>query len=275
MLRSRQVWLFLGLAFALSWAVWVPAWLASLGLGFDQFKTPVVGLVGALGPGVAALLAAGLTQGRRGLGELLGRLRVWRVGPGPYLFVLLLGPAVLSVVYLVYGVPEQAPLRTLTLASLVVTVLIQVLNTLAEELGWRGYLLPRLGDRWTWLGAAAVFGPIHALWHMPYWLSGSMAQAAGLATVALSTVIVLAGAFIFTLVYERTRGSVLLAWLLHLALNASSATMPTSPEVYGGNLGPLALYALLWVVVAGALVVSERRGVPAPGLSYSTKVVKR
>ena len=266
-MRSKQVWLFLALAFALSWAVWVPAWLASLGLGFDQFKTPVVGLVGALGPGLAALLVAGLTQGRAGLAELLRRLRIWRVGLRWYLFVLLLGPAVLSLVYLVYGVPEQAPVRTLTLGSLLVTVLIQVLNTLAEEVGWRGYLLPRLRERWTWLAAAALFGPIHAVWHLPYWLSGSMAQASGLATVALSTVIVLAGAFIFTYVYEHTRGSVLLVWLLHLAFNAGSATMPNSPEVYSGSLAPLALYALLWVVVAGALVALDQRRATAPALA--------
>ena len=270
--RSRQVWLFLALAFALSWAVWVPAWLASLGLGFDPFKTPVMGLVGALGPGIAALLAAGLTGGRRGLGDLLGRLRLWRVALGWYLFVLLLGPAVLAVVYLVYGVPEQAPLRTLTLGSLLVTVLVQVLNTLAEELGWRGYLLPRLRDRWTWPAAAALFGPLHALWHLPYWLSQSMTEAGGLATVGLSTVIVLAGAFIFTYLYEHTRGSVLLAWLLHLAFNAASATMPTSPEVYGGSLGPLALYALLWVLVAAALVALDRRRVVAPGDGVSLVV---
>lgn len=257
--NRAHIWLFLALAFALSWAVWVPAWLASLDLCCAAFKTPVVGLVGALGPGGAALLAAGLTQGRRGLGDLLGRLRVWRVGLGWYAFVALLGPAVLGVVYLVYGVPETAPLRSVTLGSLAVTVLIQTLNTLAEELGWRGYLLPRLRVRLTWLAAAALFGPIHTLWHLPYWLSGSMAQAGGWGTLALSAVIVLAGALVFTFVYERTGGSVLLAWLLHLAMNASAATMPTSPEVYGGRLGPLALYALLWTLVAAALVALDQR----------------
>lgn len=268
MTRSKHVWLFLALAFALSWAVWIPAWLASLGLGFDLFKTPAVGLVGALGPGLAALLAAGLTQGRRDLGDLLGRLRIWRVGPQWYLFVLLMGPVILGVVYLVYGVPAEAPLRTLSVGWLGVAVLIQLLNTLAEELGWRGYLLPRLRDRFTWLAAAALFGPIHALWHMPYWLSQSMAQASGLQSVVLSVVIVLAGAFIFTYLYERTRGSVLLAWLLHLAINVSSMTMPNSPEVYGGSLAPLALYTLLWTLVAASLVALDRRQAPAPALAH-------
>jgi len=42
----------------------------------------------------------------------------------------------------------------------------------AEEIGWRGFALPRLQYRRTALIASLVLGTLHALWHLPLWSTG-------------------------------------------------------------------------------------------------------
>src|SRR5918992_4508410 len=95
-IRSRPLLAFFMLAFAITWAVWVP-----------RAAGVPVGAVGQLWtwiPAVAALLAAALTGGRGALRELGSRLVRWRVGWQWYL-VVILGPAAFSLaVAVVYTV---------------------------------------------------------------------------------------------------------------------------------------------------------------------------
>src|SRR5512142_877744 len=56
-------------------------------------QTPVLILGMLLGPTIAGLLMTGLIHGRPGFGELLARLRQWRVGAIWYMIALLTAPA--------------------------------------------------------------------------------------------------------------------------------------------------------------------------------------
>jgi protein-S-isoprenylcysteine O-methyltransferase Ste14 len=78
MRSDRRVLLaFFGLTFVLSWAIWVPVMTSSF--GWPGLTFPAAGLVGALMPGVAALLVLGFTAGWGGIRNLLKQVLVWRV----------------------------------------------------------------------------------------------------------------------------------------------------------------------------------------------------
>jgi uncharacterized protein len=86
---------------------------------------------------------------------------------------------------------------------------------LGEELGWRGFALPRLLSRHNALAASLILGVLWALWHLPLvglWTEGS---AMYLQPVWLLLVDIPAKAVLFTWVFLHTRGNVLLAVQLH------------------------------------------------------------
>lgn len=82
---------FFALAFVLSWTVWGPLLAAHYGL--TAGATPVLHLLGSLGPALAAVVVSAWL-GRPHLRTLLQNVVRWRVGPWPWL-VAVLGPVLL------------------------------------------------------------------------------------------------------------------------------------------------------------------------------------
>jgi hypothetical protein len=78
--KPRSLIVFFALAFGISWAVWIPAALASYGLLPVQLDPILSNWLGAFGPFVAALVTTARYEGRAGLGGLFERLLIWRVG---------------------------------------------------------------------------------------------------------------------------------------------------------------------------------------------------
>ncbi|MFI5938475.1 lysostaphin resistance A-like protein [Actinoplanes sp. NPDC051494] len=147
----------------------------------------------------------------------------------------------------------------------------------AEEVGWRGYLLPRLlflGER----RALLVTGLVWTAWHLPYILCTPSYHHDGnqLLVLALFAGSVVAFSFLFGYLRLRT-GSLWPAVLAHFAHNATfallgtyaiSTTHPVAVDEYlAGDTG---LFVLIGTVAAAVLVSrsgprSGRRRRPAPG----------
>jgi membrane protease YdiL (CAAX protease family) len=119
-----------------------------------------------------------------------------------------------------------------------------------EEPGWRGYALPLLLRRHSALVASAVLGVMWAFWHIPLFLTGLPWPDAAL---------VFALSFVFTALYLRTGGSVLIAFLLHASINGAG-------EFFVGLFSAEDRVRMYWimaalcaVVVIAAIVVSRNR----------------
>lgn len=56
--------------------------------------------------------------------------------------------------------------------ELVLLILSSIITAFGEEIGWRGFLLPKLTAIWNLKTAIAVTGVIWALWHFPLMLAG-------------------------------------------------------------------------------------------------------
>jgi membrane protease YdiL (CAAX protease family) len=91
-------------------------------------------------------------------------------------------------------------------------------SAVGEEIGWRGYALPRLQARRTALTASLVIGSLHGLWHLPLWLSGQHEHPLSVYPAFLIQAVALA--VIYTWLYNSTKGSLLLVVLFHMATNA-------------------------------------------------------
>ena len=211
---------FVLLAFALSWSVWVPRALVSQGLLAARWPM-VLGAYWAWLPAVAAVITAALA-GRGALRELGARLVRWRVrwwwypivplGPGAYW-------GVMYTLALPVGWSDQLrqPLPvTVGLAAAVPLLLVLCLTDgLGEETGWRGLLLPRQLEHLNRLAASCLLGVIWALWHLPPTEGAALAGSSALVMVVELPAV----SIIFTWIFEHTKGSALIAILLHAAMN--------------------------------------------------------
>ncbi len=259
---------FFVMAYAFSWIVWSPWVLSEEGVGLLPFRLSdgTSGLLNALailaGPTLSALIMTGITEGRAGIRRLLGRVVLWRVGLRWYLFALLGIPAVIALGTIIVpgGVASFGSLGLgYVLNYLALFPLIIVLGgPLFEEVGWRGFALPRLQPLHGPLVGTLILGLMWALWHLPQFLVPSWAEASGgsgFLAIVKFVFIAVAFAIVTTWVFNNTKGSVLLAILVHTSIDAFSIPM-------GGLFSPseVANSLLLSFGVLVVLIVVLTRG---------------
>jgi len=228
LLTRRPGLAFFALALLFSWVVWVPAFT----LTGDSVVHTVALVAGSFGPAAAG---AALTKAEgRSLRAWLGEMAVWRVPARWYLAAFGL-PVLLGVLlgagYLALG----GPLDLSTLSRRLVTWLPAMLFVLVagggnEEPGWRGYALPKLQERYSALTASLAIGVVWACWHLPLF-AFSIADY-GSNPFVLYLPLVVATAVGFTWLYNSTRGSVLLAMILHAGFNTATVLVPASREAF-------------------------------------------
>jgi len=177
------------------------------------FALPLACLVAS--PLIAALVVTGVCEGKAGVKRLLSQFTRWRVGLRWYAVALLLPPVIyLSAIYVnvLMGAPAPSMGQFGTWSTVLMTFALRLVNPfdgpVMEELGWRGFALPRLQKRFSPLVANLILGVVVVLWHVRYLPGGDYAWIYAPATLA------------FTLIagwlYHRTGGSLLLALLLHV-----------------------------------------------------------
>ena len=206
--------------------------------------SPLWGFPALFGPALAAVIVAAITDGRAGLRDLLGRLVRWRVGARWYAVALGL-PVILALaaagLHLALGARSSIEFGGLSVLNFVVFVLI-----VGEELGWRGYALPRLLARRSALAASLILGVLWGLWHLPtFFVPGAPQHGLPITAFLLLT---MAYSVLFTWIYLHTGGSVLLATLFHGAINLSQGLLL-------GGLDPARTYWLLAAVYGLAALV--------------------
>jgi uncharacterized protein len=261
-LARRPLVAYFALAYAVTWALWLPYYLTGAGLGLLPIKLPqILVLFGQYGPTVAGFTLAAATGGRPAVRALLRRYGQWRVHPGWYLLIIFT-PLLLFALAVVARV-GTGPLEALgqdgpsiLLAYLLDALVLKVIlhGALGEEAGWRGFALPRLQARFGALGASLILGALWAGWHAPLYLSAS--RVANNPPLVFAVGIV-ATAILYTWVYNRTGGSLLIAILLHAAINsAPAAVRDLVPNMGAGEF--FTLFIAGYVAIALLLVVATR-----------------
>jgi membrane protease YdiL (CAAX protease family) len=116
-------------------------------------------------------------------------------------------------------------------------------GALAEELGWRGFLLPQLRKNRGAAVASLIIGVVWFSWHAPLFWSpiGTIVSGQPVTMQAVSAYFgfVVGVSFLFTWLYENTSGSVLLAVLFHASINAGIpfVLFPDLTLAVGASLG--------------------------------------
>jgi membrane protease YdiL (CAAX protease family) len=218
------------IAYVGSWIIVLPYLRSASGAGLLPFHWPVPFAVSAAlapfaGPFLAAFVMTGATEGKPGICRLLGRIVQWRVGIIWYLFALVGIPAITVLgAIVVPGVlasfESPAPALVLTYPTSFALALI-IGGPLGEEPGWRGFALPRLQRIYGPLGASLVLGPLWACWHLPYfWMPEWGTPKSGVLDMVWYGLAAIALTIIYTWVFNKTKGSLLIVILMHASNDA-------------------------------------------------------
>ncbi len=218
------------IAFAFSWLAFLPALLTYYGvLSLSPQLVGYLAIAGLLGPALSGFIMTALTEGREGVGDLLRRIVLWRVGLRWYLFALLgipvvmvLGTVILRPGALASFDISAQPFNLAYLGAFVLMVLIG--GPLFEEPGWSGFAQPRLQGMYGPLVGGLILGVLWALWHLLGFLipSQKLTDIPPRGTVLDFVVFALALVglrLVIMWVVNNTRGSVLMAILTHASWN--------------------------------------------------------
>jgi uncharacterized protein len=248
--RRHPLITFFVLTYLLAWILWLPLVILR-----DTIPAPqglILTLLGSAVPSLLAIVLTAIVLGRGSLRKLLGRLLIWRVDPRWYL-VVVLAPVALAGGMVAFNTLVGGPAISVNvpLLAAVITLAFSIFpgSAMGEEIGWRGYALPRLQATRSALSASLILGVIWGFYHLPLSFTGSAFRSPSIvipfviSTIALSVIL--------AWVYNSTGGSLLLVVLLH-----ATANLPLSLLLEPlGSRAVLPFWLFVGLMVAAAIVV--------------------
>ena len=263
LVRRHPLISFFVLTYVVTWTLWAP-----LVVFRDQIPGPLVFVLIVLGsnvPSVLGVLFVALLRGRSGVRILLGRLLRARIGLRWYLAAVALAVPALCAVWISTLLGGPSPVVVTTISAVVVSFLFSIFpgSAVGEELGWRGFALPRLQARHSALAASLIVGAAWGIYHLPLFLLGSPTRPLALfLPFAIGSVIM---SIFYTWMYNGTGGSLLIVVLLHATTNLP-LTAVYAP--LGERVVPvfwlldaiLAITAAVLIARTGAATLSRVRG---------------
>lgn len=253
MIRKHPLLSYTAVAYLWTWLTILPLLLQKRGLA--DFGLPDAWeAIGAFGPFIAACLVLRYPEGQGGLAAFWQGLRHWRLGASGWALTILSPLVFLALAAGLTSLQTGAPPSWQALASgqlgslhevIDLVLVAALLQALGEEPGWRGYLLPRMMNRFRILPATLLLFPVWWLWHLPFFLSR---PAFGLAQFFGFGFGILCASIWLSFLRERTH-SILAAVVWHAVLNI------TRGIALGFSTGMFLAYGMVVAAGAAAIVI--------------------
>jgi membrane protease YdiL (CAAX protease family) len=254
--KRSSPWLFFALVYGWSWLFWIPAVLSGLK---DEPPVPILFFaLGGVGPMIAAIALTYLTQAQEGRRDYWRRVIDFKcISPRWHAVILFTVPAITALAVLLdvlsggHGAHLEARFKSNLVGILPFAVFTLFFGPLPEELGWRGYALDRLQEKFGALVSSLVLGTAWALWHLPLFLiEGTYQNSLGLGSLEfwLYMPAIILESILMTWIYNHSQRSTLSAVLFHFMINfvGELFALTKRADVY---------QIVVWAAVATAVVV--------------------
>lgn len=225
-------------------------------------------------PTLAAIIIALVAEGWRGVLDIFRRLITWRAKLIWYL-IALLSPALLYLVavaihILLGGDAPAFPMflenQTMLLMTFIFFLIPWMSSAFLEEVGFRGYALEKLQNRFGPMAGTLILGVFFGAWLLPEFYQPGSAQAAmgGISFYPWFILQEVGWSIMMTYVYNHTNKSSLIAgYLFHTAFNFWAFSLLTN-AIPGEPLPAfdtrLFLISSMVVAVAGAITLITTKG---------------
>jgi uncharacterized protein len=264
-LRRYTVVLFFILTYAVTWG----SILAVTGtLRFQGQYVPFESILMAFGamlagPAFTALALTAFVDGEMGFKVLVTYLSRWKVALQWYLVALLVAPlSVLAVLLALTALVSGRFAPGFTSAGLAIGLLAGFFG----EIGWSGYALPRLRQRYSPLGSSLLLGLLWGLWHLLADFSGSAPGQEGywFASFLLFWLAPLvAYRILMVWVYTNTR-SLLMMQLMHAAYFSALFVLGPALEPELALVYHAGLTIVLWLAAGLVVLITGKDLVRRP-----------
>jgi len=252
--------LFFAIAFALTWTLFITV---AVRVPATTAPGQLLILLGAFSPAIAALAVTAWQDGRLAVRALLQRILRADVPGRYYAFAALYLIAIKLIAALLHRILLGTWPHFSSEAALIapIAIAMSVPVQAGEEIGWRGYALPRLAERLGLVRASLVLGMIWAAWHLPqFYIADADTYHQSFVVWSLQVV---AMSVAFAWLYVRTDGSLLLVMLLHAAINNTKDIVPSafaaSPGVFSLRASAVSWLTLVLMWGCAAYLLRQMR----------------
>lgn len=216
-------WMFFLLTFVFSWVFWSIAVI--MNQPYTSFPTILLYALGGFGPSLIGILLTYLTKSKDEVKDFW--YRSWdfkRIGLrwlGVILF-LSLAPLVIAggVSFLFNG--SGITFDPIFFSGFLVTLIFLIVGVIAEEFGWRGYVLDALQNKYHAFISSLIIGLFWGIWHLPlFFIRDTYQQNIGVFSIEfwMFFIVLFPHSIIYTFIYNNTNRSILSAMLFHFCIN--------------------------------------------------------
>ena len=257
LLKNPMFWFFL-VAFGGPWIGWSS--IRIFGIDEPSALRTALFYTGDL-CSVGGLVAMFVQSGKDGVIDLLKRCFRVNVSPLWWIIAIVLPFTVSFTGFLVVGAlgGEIGTIKFPDLSVYLTASAWMAITTgpLGEELGWRGYLTPKLLESRNAIVVSLIVGFLWGIWHLPLYLTSAFSTLAGSLEFVGGLMLT---SIIMTAILLHTRGSVLIAVVYHWMMNTSGSLVASAlPEFKGENqtvylvsdIGVQIVIVLILVLVLG------------------------
>ena len=251
----------LGLSYLVFWGPIVFLNLKAANLIEGKIYNPVAFTMFVLGgfvPSVVGIILTCIVEGRRGFNALMASAINVRIGYRSWLsifgYVLILAILQVALFSCLGGKFDS----TKFLVQLPTIIPLIVLGPLSEKFGWRGFLQKRLNNVFNPFLSSIFIGCVWSFWHLPlFYMNGASQHEFGIPFLSF-LVSVSSSAFVYTYIFQVSKGSLFSAILLHWI--GTYVMQVIGSQVYAQKIANYNLMeSIPTVVLAGVFVLLIRK----------------
>ena len=224
----KQLVTYFGLAYLISWTIWLPLY----GHIFGLTNLPTIAFnhaFGGLGPLAASFLTTWIFLKTEGVKKLL--TKCFQIKPLIYLAIALFSPFILAfIASLTNHFIDNIPINISGLLTIkefpqwnLLTFFFYnlIFFGFGEEVGWRGFALPRLLNKSNAFTASILLTLFWALWHLPLFFYRPGYTTMGWTGILGWVFSLLTGSVLLTWLYNSSRASILICAVFHSTIDVA------------------------------------------------------
>jgi membrane protease YdiL (CAAX protease family) len=233
-IKDNSILVFLILTFIWSWGNWGMAlyFLRSGSYENANYIFMILFFLGVYGPTLASIIVVAATGGVNSVIKLVKKYTIWQVSSKVYVLIFALPILIILIGIGIFNlfIRPVGPFSFQNLGSILWIVGSGLFaGPLGEELGWRGYFLPKLQERYSSFKCGVLIGLVCFCWHIPLFFApvGAIVSNGDITSlyVLIYLVATICFCLLFTYIANITGGSVFVAILTHLSINSGLAIL--------------------------------------------------